>query len=228
MAYTAGDTLVRAVMQAASGLPRDTVINDFAFKAAASPTPTEVGMMISVVNEFYRTTQASSRKVGEYISNQINRAATHELQAYHITAGPLGSPFYTEDWLGPPTALTATGVPTEVAAVLSFHADLTGAAEESGATRPRARRRGRVFIGPLTGGAIVQSAPPYTLDASFTLVLREAAVKLMDDAEAAGVPWCVWSREDATLRPVVGGWTDNAPDTQRRRGFRATTRNVWG
>jgi hypothetical protein len=28
-------------------------------------------------------------------------------------------------------------------------------------------------------------------------------------------------------RPIVGGWTDNSPDTQRRRSVLATTRNTW-
>lgn len=220
--------LVRAEMQAASGLPADRIVNDFAFQSAGAPTTGDVDAMFAAVDHFFRTSQSLGKAVGSYISGQVNRSATHTLSAYHIVAGPLGSPFREDPWLGPVAAEVATGLPTEVAGVLSFHADLTGIPEESGATRPKARRRGRVFVGPLTTSAITNTDPPYVLSSSFLLTLREAAVDLLDEADAAGVPWCVWSREDATLRPVVGGWTDNAPDTQRRRGFAATVRTVWG
>lgn len=228
MAYTAGDVLVRAVMTATSGLPADAVINDFAFQAAAAPTAADVDNMFAAVDGFYRSVTGGGQAVGQYISNQVNRGATHELQAFHIVAGPMGSPFRSDPWLGPPTVLSGPGLPTEVAGVLSFHADLTGAVEESGATRPRARRRGRVYIGPLITSAVNTGAAPYRLADAFTLAVREAAVRTMDLGNANAVPWCVWSRADATLRPVVGGWTDDAPDIQRRRGTSPLTRVVWG
>jgi hypothetical protein len=228
MAYTAGDVLVRAEMQAASGLPADRIINDFAFRAAGAPSTTDVDNMFAAVDHFYRTAQSLGKAVGAFISRQVNRSATHTLSAYHIVAGDLGSPFREDPWLGPVAPEVTTGLPTEVAAVLSFHADLTGVVEESGSTRPKARRRGRIFVGPLTVTAVDTSTPPFKLDSGLNLTLREAAVDLMDEADADSVPWCVWSRSDTTLRPVVGGWTDDAPDTQRRRGFAATTRVVWG
>lgn len=216
-------------MTAESGLPQDTIVNDFAFKLAAAPTSGTYGDLCDAVSEFYRGTQANGHEVGEYISNQVDRGATHELQAWTITAPPMGSPDYTQDWLGPVTAATTDGLPTEVAGVLSFHADLTGVLEESGATRPRARRRGRVYIGPLVTTAVDVATPPYILNTGFLQTLRQAAIVLWDtiDAMGAGNAWCVWSRADSTLRPIVGGWTDNAPDTQRRRGFESTARTVW-
>lgn len=230
MAYTSGDILVRAVMTADSGLPEDTIINDFAFQKGSAATLTDLDDCMTLVSNFYRVAGTSGQAVGEHISAQVDRGATHELQAWFLTGGPpLGSPDATDAWLGPVAPFDATGCPTEVAAVLSFHANLTGVLEESGATRPRARRRGRVYIGPLTiTNSILGTAPPYLLDPTLTASLREAAVKLKDDAVNAGTPWAVWSRADATLRPVLAGWTDNAPDTQRRRGPAPTTRVTWG
>lgn len=227
MAYTAGDVLVRAVMSAASGLPEDQVINDFAFQATGAPTSGDVDSMFAAVDGFYRDNSSLGTALGSYISNQINRAATHELQAYHIVAGPLGSPFRTDPWLGPVTARSTPGLPTEVAGVLSFHADLTGELEVVGATHPKARRRGRVFIGPLVNEAVTNDTPPYYLSSAFLLHAREAGTRMLDESTTDDVPWCVWSRADATLRPVVGGWTDNAPDTQRRRGTAAGARVTW-
>jgi len=215
-------------MTASSGLPEDQVVNDFAFRFDGTPGPTEYAAMFDLVDEFYNVA-AVTNTVGNYISRAVNRSATHELAAYHITAGPLGSPVASIPWLGPPTPTDTNGVPREVAAVLSFHADLTGVLEEGpGDTRPRARRRGRLFIGPLTSNAVNVTTPPFFLADALTLAMRENAVKLMDDSGTADMPWSVWSRADATLYPVIGGWTDNAPDTQRRRGPDATVRVTWG
>lgn len=225
MAYTTGDVLVRAVMHAASGLPADDVINDWAFQFDHPPDSSELEDVCDNVGNFYTDPGANTHAVGEYISDQISRSATHELQAWIITAPPLGSPDFTKDWLGPIAfAAGAHGLPTECAGVLSFHADLTGVLEESGATRPRARRRGRVFIGPIGSTAIDPDTPPYYLSTLFRQTLAQAAVTLYDDAQTNGATWSVWSRADALLRPVVGGWTDNAPDIQRRRGPAASLR----
>lgn len=227
MAYVAGDTLIRVVMTAKSGLVADQVVNDFAFKnQSGSATIGDAAGMIGMVSDFYSEPSAGNR-ISNYIGENVDRAATHQMEAYHIVAGPLGSPFYTEDWIGPAAPGTAnSNLPLEVAAVLSFHADLTGIQEEAGATRPRARRRGRVYLGPLTtdGVTITDDAP--LLGPDLRTAMGAAAVALKDAAETDW-PWCVWSRADAILRPVVGGWTDNAPDTQRRRGQESTNRATW-
>lgn len=229
MAYTAGDVLVRAVMSSTSGLPADVVVNDFAFQFPGAPTSGEVDDLFTAVSDFYRLDTAIGINVGEYLGESINRSATHELQAYHIVAGPLGSPFQTDNWLGPPTPVVADlNLPNEVAAVLSFHADLTGIPEESGATRPRARRRGRIYLGPLVGYAVSMEDPIPMLNSNLRTCMQQAAVRLADDAETAGGYWSVWSRADSTVRPIVGGWTDNAPDTQRRRGPVASSRSTYG
>lgn len=226
MAYSVGDTLVRAIMTAYSGLPQDVVVNDFAFKFSGTPSAADYANVMDAVSGFYRDVQASGLSVGEHISNWVDRAATHELAAYQITTPPMGSPVATTPWLGPPTAQAASGMVTEAAAVLSFHADLTGVLEEFGTTHPRARRRGRVYIGPLVGGSgtLVTTTPPYLLASNLTLTMRQAAVAMQAAALADGWTWSVWSRKDTLLRAVVGGWTDNAPDTQRRRGPAPTAR----
>lgn len=231
MAYTAGSTLVRAVMESSTGLPSDRYINDFAFEFDGTPIAANYDNIVTVVSDFYRVVTTGAASVGQFISNAVNRSATHTIDVYHITAGPIGSPVYSESWLGPPTTSSTSGLPTEVAGVLSFHADLTDIPEESGVTHPRARRRGRVFIGPLNINAVDISNAPYRLAGSgsgaFLNTLREAATRLADDAAANDFTWSVWSRADATLRPVVAGWTDNAPDTQRRRGPASTARVTW-
>lgn len=230
MAYAPGDVLVRTIMSAASGLVEDQVVNDFAFHYDVVGNDTQLNFLMDLCGDFFRLTYTGGFSVGQFISNQVSRAATHEIQAWRLHAGPLGSPDLTKAWLGPVAASDADGLPTEVAGCLSFHASLTGVLEEVGATRPRARRRGRIYVGPLTVEAVDTTAPPYVLNPSFTGTLREAAVRLGSFAGnelSTGEGWGVWSRADQTVRKVVGGWTDNAPDTQRRRGFSPTVRNVF-
>lgn len=228
MAYSSGDTLVRTVMKGASGLAADNFINDFAFKfEAGSPSSSDYANLFDAVDGFFNdASYDTDHRVAYYISPEVPRTTTHRIDMYHITTGALGSPIFSDDWLGP-TASTfgsTTGLPLEVAGVLSFTADLTGILEESGATRPRARRRGRLYIGPLNVNAILGNTPPYPLTDQFQQTMRQAAINMHDAADADGWTWSVWSRTDAVLRPVVGGWTDNAPDTQRRRGFKASAR----
>lgn len=229
MAYDAGDYLIRPIMSAESGLPADAIVNDFAVSFIAGvPNAAEIEDAVDAVGNFYTVGAAAVNKVGNYISEWVDRGATHVITATQITAPPMGSPVFEKAWLGPPAPTVPDSLPYEVAGCLSFHADLTGIAEEAGATRPRARRRGRLYIGPLSLQAVDYDANPVTLSTNFRAALAARAVALADELEAAGWYWSVWSRVDATLRPVVGGWTDNAPDSQRRRGIDATNRATWG
>ena len=230
MAYTLGSILVRAVMENITGLPEDRYVNDFAFEAGADIGETAMDEVLAEVDDFYRENVTPFNiSVGAYMSRAINRSATHRLDVYRIQAGGLGSPIRSDPWLGPTDPGTANGMVTEACGVLSYHSDFAGAVEEAaGGTRPKARRRGRLFIGPLAAAAVDTGAPPYRLNAQFCSVMRGAAARLRDASGVNGIPWSVWSRADATLRPVTGGWTDDSPDTQRRRGVGASARVVWG
>lgn len=227
MAYTAGDYLIQTRMTAISGLPQDTVVNDFAVKFDADPGDLDLAEAMGAVGDFFRLGATVNDRVGSYISEWIDRAATHSIAAYQIVAGSIGSPRMEIDWLGPVTSGSSTSMPTELAGCLSFHGDLTGLVEESGATRPKARRRGRLFIGPLNGLAIDEHLADARLASLFTLALRANANVMGDHLETLSASWAVWSRANATLYPVVGGWTDNAPDIQRRRGVSPTARTVF-
>lgn len=229
MAITAGDYLIRPVLKASSGLPEDDCVNDWAIKKrAGAPSPAELLIAMGIVGEFYRGVNLNLATVGTYISSAITRAATHRIDAYKIQpqGTPIGSPVSSMAWLGPTTEGSPAGLPREVCGVLSFHGDQLSVQEELGNTRPRARRRGRVYIGPLTTQAITQAGAP-VLEPTFTSAMRTKAIAMQDALDIEGWDWCVWSRADDTLYPVVAGWTDNAPDTQRRRGQAPTLRVVY-
>lgn len=221
----ANDLLIRTVMTSFTGLVEDQVVNDFALRSVGISDAAAIAAADAMMQEFWREDDSAGNSVGEYISNFVDRGATHEIQVYRIQAdGSLDSPIGTSAWLGPKAALSTSGQATEVQGVLSFHADLSGVLEESGATRPRARRRGRLYIGPLNNQAIDETTPPYFLSDEFRFCLQSAGSRLIS---LYGGGWSVWSRADGTLRSVVGGWTDNAPDTQRRRGVTSTSRTTF-
>ena len=117
-------------------------------------------------------------------------------------------------------------VPTEVATVLSFHA-----APESGV--PYQRLYNRIFLGALPSSAMTNSAVDAfpTLSASWVLAVRNLAISLADNLDSVDEDglWVQISPSSVLLapRPVVGGWVDNSPDTQRRRSVLATSRNPW-
>lgn len=229
MAYQTGDTLAVVHMTNTDGLLANEFVNTFSFRRTTTPVEANFLAMVGAIDDFYNTPGTSGNPISEYIGEAVDRGATHQIDFYKIQVGSLGSPIWSEPWLGPAAPGTAnSNLPTEVAAVLSFHADLTGVLEESGGTRPRARRRGRVFIGPLTTGGVVIADDSPLLSSAIRTSMAEAAVELMNSGDVTGNNWGVWSRSNVEVYPVVGGWTDNAPDTQRRRGPASSSRITWG
>lgn len=83
--------------------------------------------------------------------------------------------------------------------------------------RPRARYTGRLFLGPIcrAGSTAVAGVSKVKLD------LRTTANQAIDTAFTEllqlGIIPVVWSRTDATVRPVVQVECDDRWDTQRRR-----------
>jgi hypothetical protein len=79
-----------------------------------------------------------------------------------------------------------------------------------------------MFIGPLNSSAASNDGHrPFQ---TYLTDLRNAANVMRDAWNANGITWCVWSRQNAALVPVTHVQTDDAWDTQRRRGLAPTTR----
>lgn len=114
---------------------------------------------------------------------------------------------------------TADQMPREVALVSSYQAS-----PEAGV--PQARRRNRIFLGPLsTAGLDGNTGRP---NAGIISALTSAAEQfaLVSDG-ANGWSWRVYSGTTGEDHPIANGWVDNSWDTQRRRGEDASSRTVW-
>lgn len=153
----------------------------------------------------------------------------------HLDGTPAGSPFSSTlfDLAGP---ASADGLPNETAFVVTLEGTGRDTApveapdgSDSGVAldRPKQRRTGRIYLGPLginasTGGTgVVRPTTAFMTDA------RLATVQLHTELDAVLVGLLglgVWSRKDGFVYPLEAVSTDNAFDTQRRRGQAATAR----
>lgn len=220
-----GNILCRAVFPHVSGLSEDVSVNDWAIMNDL----TRADAAASVI-EFYNTAVPI---LGGPIDSFFSRVFSRAVLAAHIdvydvdtpgklAGGPLGSPALSVPW----TVSAAGGSPdhpSEVAIVMSMHADYTGAVEEGvGDTRPRARRRGRVYLGPFQTSVQGDGANNVPRPSNAIRDLIVAAGARLRDTVVGEL--AVWSRSDAIFRPVTVVSCDNSFDTQRRRGESATVR----
>jgi len=118
----------------------------------------------------------------------------------------------------------ASSIPTEVAVVASFQSvGIPGEVFQ--------RRYNRIFLGGVASNWFQTST-----STAYPVVGTGRAQLIIDAMTnlAAGLPgpstlWVQVSNAGGTPRslPVVGGFVDNSPDTQRRRSVDATSRLVW-
>jgi hypothetical protein len=216
-------------LQRITSVPRDVVENTFAFSAITG-TAIDTGAVATALENFYKLSSVH-HTLEYYLSDNIAKTGTHHIKFYDLGpviagSGDAGPPIADVTFTMAGSTALAGDMPDEVAACISIHADITGVPEHSGATRPRARHRGRLFIGPLQGGtATTQVDSGFChLKTAFMEDLAHAATTLIGLGLDGNAAWGVWSRKDGLVRPVVGGWVDNAWDTQRRRQVDATSR----
>lgn len=243
-------SVARIELSHINGQQEDAVVLQFAlshpnaFLSGADVTVVKTACENFLNFEHNVPSSASNFAVGEWIGKSMSRAAAPLFSLYTFdlndSSGLNGQPL-----LGAPQSMSnmalliapdsaSPGLPQEVALCLSYRADIVGVLEETsdGADpgtardRPRSRRRGRTYIGPLTTTTISVSDDNTRPKVEVRETLTMAAAKFAADLNAASVniDWGVWSRVDRLVRPVTLAWVDDAFDTQRRRGLAASTR----
>lgn len=202
------------VFQGASGLPEDRFINNLHFDVTSADLPSSVAVIHTDLVDFYNVVPTGGTKsIGSMISGYVNRPFTIR---YYDMADPLPRvPHLESATLVAVDSGSTGGLPEEVAIVCSFHAG----------PPITPRRRGRIYIGPLNTTAIDlgDTGSPARIDTARRNVMCGA----MKDLAESDAGWCVYSPTADTLEPVLGGWCDDAPDTQRRRGVKESTRATW-
>jgi hypothetical protein len=115
------------------------------------------------------------------------------------------------------TAPTGETLPSEVALVSSFQ-DIRRPGEV------QARKRGRVYIGPLKTGTMTGGRPGVVSIGTLKTITRNLVVAL-EAIDSTGLG--IWSGANQDFVLALNGWVDNAFDTQRRRGIESTARETW-
>jgi hypothetical protein len=220
-----------------SGLARDQVVNTWTFAAEADLDAGMLTTLESALTDFYNgnTVAGTGLSVANFIGPTMSRTIAPTFKHYdldgHLNGTAVGSPVRVQPMALLGAGNGGTGLPAEVSCCLSSHADFGTDAEfgPGGLSRPRARDRGRVYIGPLSAtGCISQEATtlrPYVSD-SLRNTLIDAGRRLFS-FPSLPASWVVWSRKAAAVKNVVAISVDDAFDTQRRRGERPNVRTTW-
>lgn len=214
-----------------SGQAEDAILNTLYFSSIVSPpTGTWLTDLDAAVLKFYNDPVGSpARSIHQYIGSVQMLTARETNKIYNMADDPPRIPVgnFTDpapDWPNN----TTPAMPSEVAICLSFRGNL-----ESG--QPAARRKGRIFIGPLNT-SVLQADTNGTarVHAELQQTFVNAAQRLQADAQTAGFNWIVFSPTSVAAEQPSGGdfgefevtsaWVDNAFDTQRRRGVNAGSR----
>lgn len=213
-------SLFKAVVsfEADSGLPEDAVQNTWHFQIANDNDilwPTDV---LANLEEFYTGNVAPAGfSLRNYLSEKLTGDVT--VRFYRLLDPEPRVPFVTGSFTYVP--FESQAIPSEVALCLSyFRAFASG--------EPPARAKGRLFIGPLNIEAVSDVDDVDLPSSTFIGTLAGAASRMRANSDAAGrFDWVQRSETADASGPVIGGWVDNAWDTQRRRGRAATARTTW-
>lgn len=193
-------------------------MNTWHFQSDAVDPLTDVASAWAELQVFYAAIES-------VLSSNLTGTITSKW--YDLTDGEPRTPIFEDDFTV--TIDSANAIPNEVAICLSYRgAFLSG-------TSP-ARRRGRIFIGPLLGGVVDQGNGDCFVQSGTMSLIGGAADALATAGEGETWAWAVfspttagpppWSFGDLAVAtfPVIAGYVDNAFDTIRSRGAAASTR----
>lgn len=208
-----GGVRAQVVLQSTTGLPEDRFVQTFAFGAQDGPVATdaELDLIAANLEAAYTTTPPGlTQKLEDFLPPYVDTVAGINL--YRMGDSTPREPTSYEFTVSPGAS---NGYPAEVALCLSHYA-----------TRNLPSFRGRIYFGPFGTG---QSTATGFAEGDIrpSAALQQVLLGIwgfLADPGVAGFPLVVCSPTDGVLRMSTNAWVDNAWDTQRRRGVRATTR----
>jgi hypothetical protein len=200
-----------------SNLPADRFVNTFHFTGAANDT-TYQGIA-GLLRDFYWTNyQANS--LDHWFSPVIYYP---ELRMYDLNESDPRTPHGPTDAQAWRTGWSPGGsqaLPNEVAVTLSYYTD-----------KNAPRKRGRLFIGPLSTMALETpsaSHPDARVDDGLRAAVNASAYALAHQLVVPNVEWVLLSpTAGGSAGAVQKGWCDDAFDTIRKRGAKASVRSAW-
>jgi len=196
------------ILHTVDAFPANYVTNSIAF--IGTDPVADATAITTHIKTFYDTWRNT------YMSSAIAQNG-HEVKFYDLP-GVMPNYPVLETTFNLAAAPAATPLPSELAICVSFNGQRVPGF-------PQARRRGRIYCGPLGTNANSNGRPA----AAFITAMTGAAsaFKASIDGMASDTEWAIWSVADQTGVDIVGGWVDNCFDVQRRRGIEETSRTTW-
>ena len=198
----------QVALAAQTGETADVNVNTFAFIGPDVFTPTEGNFVNVTIKAFYDEIRSAGMLAGR-------AQAGHSVKIYAATTATPNYPI-DESSFNLTSAPVALDLPAEVTLCVSF-------ANDSAVVVPRARRRGRIYI----GGHIETLNSVGRPTGPLTVALADAYENYVDainsDTDFAA---SIWSRANASLYPIERVWVDNEWDTMRSRGGKSTARET--
>lgn len=228
---------VQHSFQEQSGLARDQIVNTFHFNKVTSGDGDMAGLATAIKDFFTGHEEVAGTSYpslyDKYLGGSIFGTEA-KIKMYKLTdAKP--RPIVYQTSYTTPSATGADTVPTEVAMCLSYHS-LPGswgtetALAPALTANPVGRHRGRIYVGPVRSACLDTNGRPVQ---DFADMLRRLALRMYATAFALDFQWCIYS---PTLTTQAGGVpqgstiqafsTDDAWDTQRRRGKQPTAKTT--
>jgi hypothetical protein len=220
------------ILTKASGKAEDACRNVWHFSTGAAIQQEDEEVVGNSLIAFYKA-------LGSILGASLPRnAAVHRIELAEVTRGLPGAADDTVSTLigTRPFALdlAAVGVidmPSEVAIALSFRGDVVGLNEQVGIIRPKSRRRGRIFLGPVVAAAGVREAVTLRTRVhpdTRTAITNAYRDQLIEGINGPGriVNHIVYSPTSAQVTPVVVAHVDDAFDTIRSRGEKSLERTT--
>lgn len=199
----------------ATALPEDVVTNTFHFGSTEAHDDDNGALIAGMLWTFYNAAVSGGDTVCSYFSNLLTGAGRLRITTEEDPTPRV--PWYDEAF-----GITPGGddpLPEEVAACVSFQAfPISGAIQ--------ARRRGRVFLGPLNERARGIANGRTRVSAGLRLTAAKSARRLAVSA-TPGLYWGVFSPTTGGIILVEEGWVDDAFDTVRSRGGASTSRQLF-
>nr|CRY96786.1 hypothetical protein [uncultured prokaryote] len=196
-----------------TGIPSDVSTNTLHFVLPDPVVALDYELLANAISAIFGW-PTGGFTVGSSIGAAVTRAADGCSIDFYDLADPTPRvPRATELFTMPDATSGVTDLPHEAACCLSYRATyLSGVS--------RARQRGRNYIGPFQINANTNGRPTTQIRAS----IRGGYQRMVTMLDAIDAVWVVRSEVSNTNHTVAALWTDNAWDTQRRRGVAPTDR----
>jgi hypothetical protein len=213
----------QVIIPSFTGLDRDAMTNTFHFLVLDDDFASAVPLIVAGLEGFYEAAYnpiaASNVAANSYVWNSA------QVKSFDLSTPTPRIPTVTA--LGATIGAGASLLPAEVALCLSYNGAFVPGV-------PSARKRGRIFLGGLREQTMDSGSAALwpQFKTTFITQVAAAAENLMTTYSSPfNEQWTQVSRVGGggltAASPVVGGYVDNQPDTQRRRGGDSTNRVLW-